>query len=186
MIIVYQGSVGKDSAWNRSFYGGAVGVAVSIKAADQGCAGTGSGAAAGPRASSHAIPDSGPRKSGTSAGLAPRYSTTTSSLLATARLLALPVNQPRCSCRSCRAASTIAHNLPKAPCRVRYFIPQSGAKMTRLASTTFSARTTRALIVSTDSTSFDDKSRTPSSTSLSGSASRIWQSRFDCAVSMDT
>src|SRR5262249_39939812 len=90
------------------------------------------------------------------------------------------------SARSIFAAATIDVSLPRATSRGRYFIPQSGARMTFSGLTKVSARLMRATTVSGVSTILSSSSRQPTMICLPSSLPSTAQSIFDWAVSTET
>src|SRR5262249_7265654 len=90
------------------------------------------------------------------------------------------------SARINAAPRTMAVSFAKATSRVRYFMPQSGATISRSAGTYGSARRIRSATCSADSTSPVDRSRTPSTTVLPARPASTEQSSADCAVSTET
>src|SRR5215813_5281023 len=90
------------------------------------------------------------------------------------------------SARSICGAATIDPSLPRATSRGRYFIPQSGARMTFSGLTKVSARLMRATTASGVSTIMSSRSRQPTMICLPSSFPSTAQSSFDCAVSTET
>ena len=84
-----------------------------------------------------------------------------------------------------RAASAIAASLPDATSRGRYFIPQSGARITRSGAMCCSARCTRSTMTSGVSIAMSERSRQPTMICLPASSASTLQSSFDCAVSTE-
>src|SRR5438552_3302924 len=90
------------------------------------------------------------------------------------------------SVRRIFAPSTMAFIFPKATSRGRYFIPQSGARMTSSGFTCLSALFTRSATFCGVSTVMSERSMQPSMIFLPRSFSSTAVSRLDCAVSIET
>src|SRR5436190_4346570 len=90
------------------------------------------------------------------------------------------------SVRRIFAPSTMAFIFPKATSRGRYFIPQSGARMTSSGFTCLSALFIRSTTFCGVSTVMSERSMQPSMIFLPRSFSSTAVSRLDCAVSIET
>src|SRR5439155_15163696 len=89
------------------------------------------------------------------------------------------------SVRRIFAPSTIAFIFPKATSRGRYFIPQSGARMTSSGFTCLSALCIRSAIFCGVSTVMSERSRQPTMIFLPCNFASTAQSSLDCAVSIE-
>ena len=77
------------------------------------------------------------------------------------------------------------HNFPKATALGKYFMPQSGATMSRSGGTTSNAARIRCASSAGSSISGSFKSRIPTNTVLSDNVARMDRSRRGWAASME-
>ena len=84
-----------------------------------------------------------------------------------------------------RAPSTKARSFADATSRVRYFIPQSGAAISRAAGTCESAAVSRLATIAGVSGVGSPRSSTPSTIVFDGSDANTLMSSFGCAASIE-